>query len=412
MKPFPVRALRAWNDGRFAPHVSAFGGGGSTNTVQSTTPWAGQQQYLQDIYAIADSDASNVTPQYYPSDTYAPLTGQQNGLMSNLINNTANGGGAGIQAANQNIATTLGPQYTQQTQGTFNQGNNVLNNELSSSYLNPANSPSYQTAISNALAAAAPGASASFINGNRSDSGLAQAAETSAMANAAGGLAQQQYQANQGIQNSAAQQASNNFLTQQGNQIKSQLTAPAVQQGLTSDMAAALTTSGLSQTDMQNQINANVAAYNYNQMQPWNQLGLFESAITGTGSPGGTSTTSQPYFSNTAANVLGAGASAATLASLGSQAAGYTGLFGAGGSLPALAAWAGTWSDRRLKTDIEEIGETKSGYPLYLFRYKGEGPMSQHIGVMAQDVEKTRPEAVFTHPSGYKMVDYIRALAA
>lgn len=410
MKPFPSRALKAWNDGRFAPHVSAFGGGGSTNTIQSTSPWAGQQPYLQDVYQMAAQNFSNATPQYYPSDTYAPLTGEQQGLMSNFIGANANGGGAGIQAANQSVANTLSPGYTGQTQGTFNQGNNVLNTELSSSYLNPENSPAYQTAIGNALAAAVPAASASFVNGNRSGSGLGQAATTSAASNAAAGLAQQQYQANQAIQNSAAQQASNNLLTQQGNQIKSQLVAPTVQQGMTSDMAAALSAAGMSQTDIQNQINANVAAYNYQQMLPYNMTSMFENAITGTGSPGGTSQTSQPYFSNTAANVLGTGVSAAALASLGASAAGYSGIFGSGGLLAGVLG--SSLSDRRAKTDIQEVGETTSGFPLFLFRYKGEGPMSRHLGVMAQDVEKTRPEAVITLPSGLKMVDYGKALAA
>ena len=32
-----------------------------------------------------------------------------------------------------------------------------------------------------------------------------------------------------------------------------------------------------------------------------------------------------------------------------------------------------------------------------------------HIGLIAQEVEQTNPDAVKTHPSGYKMVDYGRA---
>lgn len=400
--------------------LCSFGGGGSTNTIQSTTPWAGQQPYLSDIYNMAAQNVTNSVPSYYPSDTYAPMTGEQNALMSNLIGADQSGGGSGIQAANQNITSMLSPAYTAQTQGTFNQGTNVLNNELSSSYLNPENSPAYQTAIGNAMAAAIPAASASFVNGNRSDSGLAQAATTSAASNAAAGLAQQQYQANQAIQNSAAQQASSNLLNQQSNQTRSDLTAPIVQQGLTSDMATALGASGMSQTDLQNQINANVSAYNYGQMLPFNMTSMFENAITGTGSPGGTSQTSQPYFTNPIANLASAGLGASALGSLGSQAAigaGYAGgLAGLGGSSAAGTGFAASllgslFSDRRLKTDIQEIGETTSGFPLFLFRYKNESPMARHIGVMAQDVEKTRPWAVIETPRG-KMVDYIQALAA
>lgn len=400
---------------------------GNTNTIQSTTPWAGQVGYLTGndntayaplgndtavstqggpgIYGAAQALYTGYTPEYYPSDTYAPLTAQQQGLMGNLINTVDAGGDTGLTAANQNITSTLDPGYTAQTQGTFNQGTGVLNNELSSSYLNPSNSPAYQTAISNALAAAVPSASASFANGNRSDSGLATAAETSAAANAAGGLAQQQYDTNQGIQNSAAQQSASNLLTQQGNQTKDTLTAPMVEQSQVGNLTTGLNTAGMSQTDAQNQINANVAAYNYGQMLPWNELSMYSSAINGTGMPTSTNT-SQPYFSNPTANIL-SGVSAAGTALAGasalSQLAGYSGIVM--GATP-------LFSDERLKTDIHKVGETNGGLNLYLFRYKGEPPMSRHLGLIAQDVEKARPEAIVRAPGGIMMVDYEKALAA
>ncbi|MBN9236004.1 MAG: tail fiber domain-containing protein [Mesorhizobium sp.] len=64
------------------------------------------------------------------------------------------------------------------------------------------------------------------------------------------------------------------------------------------------------------------------------------------------------------------------------------------------------FSDERLKEDIERIGETDEGTPLYRYRYKGD-PTPQ-IGVMAQEVAEDQPEAVASHPSGYLMVDYER----
>ena len=60
------------------------------------------------------------------------------------------------------------------------------------------------------------------------------------------------------------------------------------------------------------------------------------------------------------------------------------------------------FSDRRLKTDIKRVGETNSGLPVYTYRYKGEE--TYHIGVMAQDVEKVRPDAVHEE-QGYLKVD-------
>jgi len=77
------------------------------------------------------------------------------------------------------------------------------------------------------------------------------------------------------------------------------------------------------------------------------------------------------------------------------------------GSLAGLAGTAGwlAFSDERLKTDIVEVGSTKVDVPVYEYRYKWEEPGTKHIGVMAQELEKVRPDAV--HQVGaYKAVDY------
>ncbi|MBO6507983.1 MAG: tail fiber domain-containing protein [Roseibium sp.] len=64
-------------------------------------------------------------------------------------------------------------------------------------------------------------------------------------------------------------------------------------------------------------------------------------------------------------------------------------------------------SDKRAKTDIEEVGKTKDGQKIYSYRYKSGGPVQ--IGLMAQEVEKKRPDAV-VEVDGMKMVDYGIAL--
>jgi hypothetical protein len=64
------------------------------------------------------------------------------------------------------------------------------------------------------------------------------------------------------------------------------------------------------------------------------------------------------------------------------------------------------FSDRRLKHDIKKIGETKDGLPIYSFKYNGSD--QTQIGLMAQDVEKKRPEAVGL-AAGFKTVDYEKA---
>lgn len=82
------------------------------------------------------------------------------------------------------------------------------------------------------------------------------------------------------------------------------------------------------------------------------------------------------------------------------------GLFGLGGTLGGAAIKYGAplimSSDRRLKSDVERIGTTKHGLPLYEYTIHGE----RRRGVMADEVERVMPEAVITMPDGFKAVNY------
>lgn len=63
-----------------------------------------------------------------------------------------------------------------------------------------------------------------------------------------------------------------------------------------------------------------------------------------------------------------------------------------------------TDSDRRLKTDIQQIGITHNALPLYRYRYRGEDAVYE--GVMAQDVLQHTPSAVVLGSDGFYAVDY------
>ncbi len=63
-------------------------------------------------------------------------------------------------------------------------------------------------------------------------------------------------------------------------------------------------------------------------------------------------------------------------------------------------------SDIRLKEDIAPAGTSAKGFPLYTFRYRGREGVYQ--GVMAQDILKTRPDAVVVNDDGFYMVDYAK----
>jgi len=75
------------------------------------------------------------------------------------------------------------------------------------------------------------------------------------------------------------------------------------------------------------------------------------------------------------------------------------------GSVASIGTGAGWWgSDRRLKENIQKIGESISGLSIYKFNYIGKA--KQYIGAMADEVIKVVPEAVGTMDNGYLGVNY------
>ncbi len=69
-------------------------------------------------------------------------------------------------------------------------------------------------------------------------------------------------------------------------------------------------------------------------------------------------------------------------------------------SIAAIAQIAAAFSDRRLKTNIQQIGTTDQGYNLYRWDWKTGG---SSVGVMADEMPSDR---LYMHESGYLMVNY------
>lgn len=80
------------------------------------------------------------------------------------------------------------------------------------------------------------------------------------------------------------------------------------------------------------------------------------------------------------------------------------GIFGTLGSLGSSLL---TLSDPKMKTDKRKIGETDDGLGIYSYRYKGS-PKTE-IGLMADEVEKAKPQAV-QKIGGIRFVEYGEAL--
>lgn len=83
------------------------------------------------------------------------------------------------------------------------------------------------------------------------------------------------------------------------------------------------------------------------------------------------------------------------------------GLFGMGGQILGAGLGLLARSDIRVKTEVERIGRIENGLGVYRFRYKDGGPL--RVGLMAQEVEQIRPDAVIDL-GGLKIVDYAMAV--
>ena len=160
-----------------------------------------------------------------------------------------------------------------------------------------------------------------------------------------------------------------------------------------------------------NQMNANQQAFNQDLIKYQLPLNMLNALRTG-------AQVTNPTFSNvpqqattTGADIMGATNAASNYglanfnAANAAQGGMNSGLFGLG------AAGIMALSDIRLKENVKPIGAI-NGINLYEFEYKPEfanHPFAGHgkqVGVIAQELQSVRPDAVSVHSSGYLMVNY------
>lgn len=313
------------------------GSTGTTTTTQVSNPWSGQQPYLTAGYQQAATNLQN-PPQYYPGTAVAPFNTTQNQALA-AQTARAQQGSPVMSAADAQQTATLNGQY-------LDTGN-------------PNDSAVFQNIASQVL----PSVAGQFNGAGRYGSGAMASADTTALTNAYAPYAFSNYQNERGLQQQAAG------------------LAPTLANQDYTDINALGTAGTTEQTQQQNQINAAMQQWAYNQNLPNQQLATYDQAIAG--APGGTTTSQQPYYNpSPLSQVLG--------------------------GLTAGAGLFSMFSDERLKTDIKRVGKLDSGLPVYTYRYKGKlGELDPglHLGVMAQQAEKKFPDAVGEF-GGYKVVDY------
>jgi hypothetical protein len=234
--------------------------------------------------------------------------------------------------------------------------------------------------------------------------GVGQTAQQAIMSRLQPQLAQQEEQlaarlANQGI--GLGSDAYGNSMRYQ-NQRRNDLELQAALQGIALDQqnrASALQEQAYIQDRPLNLINA-LRSGNQVNMPQFQQFALQQA----TQGPDYMGAADKQY----AANIEQANAQAAQGSGLGSVIGGLGGFFlgGPAGAAVGSQVGSGLFSDERLKTDIKKIGEHEElGVGIYSYKYKWGGPTM--IGVMAQELEKVKPEAVF-EVDGFKAVDYGR----
>jgi len=341
------------------------GGGNKTTTTSTQAPNPAAMGYYNQAFGTA-SNVANTPTSAVPLQGVANLSSEQNAGIGG-INQYANAAQPYYQQAAtyaNNAATPLTAQQIQNYQNPYTQ--QVVN--ATEAQFNNQNAQQQQQVLGNAAAQGA-------LGGDRV--GVAQAnlagQQQLAQAPVIAGLYSQGY-------NTATQTA----LAEQQAQAQGAYSLGNIGAGIqNSGISGAGAQLGAGQ--LQQQYGPNSQAY-YNALYgqqlgqfqlPFQESQLLTGAAGSLGSQmGGTSTTQAPppnIFSQIAG--LGMGAAGLGLA----------------------------FSDRRLKENVHKVGKTNDGQPIYRYQFKGSPEW--HIGLMAQDVEKSHPHAVHEGIGGVKMVD-------
>jgi len=355
------------------------GGSSNTTTVQRSDPWTGVQPELRSLYGRAGELSQDVAP-FYPGQTFAGFDPLQTTGMTGAVD-YATGQLPGMVSGYQ---STLGRMLDA-----------PLNITQDPAYLNAiaANRSSVMDALTeDMLPSVRSGATAAGQFGG-SRQGIA---EGQAIGDAAEALARANAQTGLGMYDTASRTAAMAAGQMPG----------ALQLGFTPSQTM-MDIGGMQQGMTQQGIDEAIARHYYPQTAGRENLAWLNSILTGA-SPYAGQTTTAPGQSRAAGALGGALMGSQLVPGIASALApaGMTVASAASPWLSGLGALGGAlaFSDRRLKRNIVKVGK-HGPHNLYAFNYAWGGP--QHLGVMAQEVQETHPEAV-TEVAGYLAVDYGR----
>jgi Chaperone of endosialidase len=364
------------------------------NQTQVSNPYLPTQEAIQGFINQEQAGGANLSPGQTVGGRILSSGALQLPNVANAalptINSLVNGSAAanGVNTVNQGYNTLLGGYDT--TVGT-------LSPYLSSNYTNPYSTPGFSTALQQMNSNITNNVNSMFSAGGRGGAGSAGGSFTPAnatnpnflsysIAGAEAPFLNQEYNALVGQQQGATGQ----IMSGASNVASAANAAGAADVGLPSlALSSGLQASGALPGLYASPLTAATSLYGL----PYQNTGIQESVINPLATMGGqvsgtgNSVTSQPVNPWT------------------------TGL-GAGLGLLALSGGGLTPSDERLKEDIEPVGTLDNGMNVYSYRFKGS-PRTE-IGLLAQEVERVRPDAVanvglWRGGPSIKMVDYAKA---
>lgn len=349
--------------------MSGSGGGQQTSTstqkAQTGPPEFIEGHLQTGIRNLVDLyNANPSAPAYYPNSTVAPFSSTTEQALKALEARGASG------------SPLTGAAQTQ------------LTDTINGKYLDPTTNPQFKAAleashqpyIDNFMGTVIPGITSAFEGSGRTGS----PAHQMAVDRATTGL-------NRTISDADAKAGADYFTTARGQQLAASGMAPTLANQDYVDINQMGTAGQARDNQAQALIDADVARYNYDQNAQWDYINRYMASLNG-GYPGGTSTSSGTSTQQRPTDTFGSifGGAMSGLGAIGS----FLPMFG--------------FSDADLKENIVPVGETYDGQPLYFYNYKGDS--TPQVGLMAQDVEQRDPSAVAMHPSGFKVVNYTKAL--
>lgn len=288
------------------------GGGGTTNTTSTvnTGPWSYQQPFLGDTFGEAKRLYFQNGPlQYYPGSTVSPFTPAQ----SQGYNTIAGMGTSPLIPASVTNATDT----------------------LSGKYLDPSTNPWLKATYEAAAAPVAqtfqnitaPTTDALFSANGRYGSGARYNAQNN-----------NTFNLGQTLDTLATNIYGGNYQNERQNQVSMQGLAPSVESSRYLDPTAAVNAGEAQQAQAQKELTDQVNRFNFNQMSPWQTLGLYKGMVDGTYGQSGTMTSQTPYYSNPIGSIFGGAMGlAGTAGMLGwspfGAAAGASGAGGVGSAL-------------------------------------------------------------------------------